>query len=155
MNFLLQFILTKVIRLLQKREVCVRDLQNGTSRIIVKFLYQLSFSNVLMKLFLSWMFFALLSSRMWPLDNSVDESKYYLWGQVFSVSFLLLIWQKLTDRMRYYFTSRNNYLFTADVTDVRRILFKIIFLLRKGVWIDLFPLKVKFLKIELLSSRIV
>lgn len=41
MNFLLQFILTKVIKLLQKREVCVRDWQNGTSRIIVRFLFNL------------------------------------------------------------------------------------------------------------------
>ena len=89
MNFLLQFILTKVIRLVQKREVCVRDWQNGTSRIIVRFLDQL-LSNVLIEIFLSWMCFALLSIHQYNVTD-VDESKYYLRGQVFHVSYLLLI----------------------------------------------------------------
>ena len=65
MNFLLQFILTKVIRLVQKREVCVRDWQNGTSRIIVRFLYQL-LSNVFNgDLFIMDLFLHFYLSIMW------------------------------------------------------------------------------------------
>ena len=75
---------------MQKREVCVRDWQNGTSRIIVRFLYQL-LSNVLMEIFLSWIFFALLSQYNVADNSVVDESKYYLRGQVFRLSYLLLI----------------------------------------------------------------